>query len=63
MKALAVAGNNHDVRSFLNDLPVKPGEKVVDFLNTFHDNPELRQVVQGLYSVKIVISNNSENKE
>lgn len=50
---MKIKGTNKDVKNFLKDLPVQPDEKVKDFVETFHDHPELTSAVSQLYSVKI----------
>ncbi len=50
---MKIIGKNKDVLAFLRDLPVRKGEKVVDFMRTFTDCSMLRNLAFVLYNVKI----------
>jgi hypothetical protein len=50
-----ISGTNRDVKAFLEDLPVTPGETFHDFVQGLKDSPTLVETAEGLYNIKIML--------
>jgi len=52
---LLVSGKNKNIKALFMDLALMSREKVSEFINTFHDSPDMSRMIESMYSVKIAI--------